>query len=665
VSKKILDIHDEDRFALSDDFIEQYRDRKPDFGGNGLGELVYRRTYSRPKPDGTTEAWWETVRRVVEGVYTIQAWWCNREGLPWSPRKAQRSAREMYERMFAFKFLPPGRGLWALGTDYIEKNGSMALFNCSYISTADIDEHFAAPFTFLMDASMLGVGVGFDTKGAGKVTLAKPNLLAQTEVVEDSREGWVKLIERVLLGYVGGVMPTDIDYSQIRPAGSLLKGFGGVAAGPEPLKRCVADIQRILDPLVGKPITSTAIVDLMNVIGVCVVAGNIRRSAEIALGEPDDDEFLSLKDPSAHGDALMSHRWASNNSIYASIGMDYSRVAELIGKNGEPGLYFIENARAFGRMGDPADHKDDRVTGINPCAEIPLESGEMCNLVETFPSRHDTYEDYQKTLKYAYLLSKTVTLMPTHNALTNRVQKRNRRIGLSQSGIQQAIARRGLREHMRWCDEGYAYIQKLDRMYSEWLTIPYSRKTTTVKPSGSVSTLPYVTPGIHFEHSEFYFRLVRIAKTSHLIGPLMDAGYRIEQDVYDPSSMVVYFPIKAEHFGRAKSDVTLWEQLEHAAQVQYHWADNSVSDTVTFKAHEAADLSRALSLYETRLKSISFLPLDEHGYAQAPYQTITREEYESAILGIKPVRYEGATHEAMELWCDGEACEIPQHAPAA
>jgi len=660
LTKNLIDIQDADRFHLKPTFVEQYRDKPVPFGGNGLGFVVFARTYARPLPDGGTEAWWQTVQRVVEGTYTIQKWWCRREHLPWSDRKAQRSAQEMYDRMFLMKFLPPGRGLWSMGTDYVERNGSMSLYNCSFISTEDIDRNFAAPFTFLMDASMLGVGVGFDTRGAGKVVIQKPVRNGDTHVVADSREGWVGTVRRVLSAYVGrSKLPAEWDYSQVRPAGEPLRGFGGVAAGPEPLRRCVEAIEAILAPLAGKAITSEAIVDVMNVIGVCVVSGNIRRSAEIALGDPDDDVFLNLKNIEVAGDKLMSHRWASNNSVFATVGMDYSKVADLTAANGEPGYFFLDNARAFGRMGDPADNRDVRVTGVNPCAEIALESGEMCNLVETFPSLHDDYEDYRRTLKYAYLFSKTVTLMPTHNALTNRVQKRNRRIGLSQSGIQQAIQRRGLREHMRWCDDGYRYIQELDRMYSEWLAIPRSIKTTTVKPSGSVSQLPGVTPGIHFEHAEFYFRTVRISKISKLLPSLRRAGYRIEDDAYDASSAVVYFPIKAPFFDRSKEDVTIWEQLEMAAAMSEYWADNAVSITVHFKPEERKDIARALQLYETRLKSVSFLPLEEHGYVQAPYQTITEAEYEKAFKKLKPLDLTGDTHEALDQWCDGDSCEIP------
>jgi ribonucleoside-triphosphate reductase (thioredoxin) len=662
LSKKILDIQVEDRFHLKDDFVEQYRDRQPAWGGAGLGYVVYKRTYARPKPDGSTEEWWETVRRVVEGTYTIQKRWCRREDLPWSDRKAQRSAQEMYDLMFNMKFLPPGRGLWAMGTESIERTGSAALMNCAFRSTENIDHNFADPFTFLMDMSMLGVGVGFDTRGAGKVTIAAEyEYTDEPHVVDDSREGWVQLIERVLNAHVGREsFPRKIDYSQIRPAGAPLRGFGGVAAGPEPLRDAVQHICLILGRLAGKPITSEAIVDLMNVIGVCVVAGNIRRSAEIALGDPADETFLALKDPTKFSNELRSHRWASNNSVIAPIGMDYTKVAEITARNGEPGYYWIENARAYGRLADPADYRDEKVAGVNPCAEQPLEDGELCCLVETFPSLHDSYEEYQRTLKFSYLYAKTVTLISTHNRLTNRVQKRNRRIGLSQSGIIQAIQRRGLREHLRWCDDGYRYIQNLDRIYSDWLTIPRSIKTTTVKPSGTVSQLPGVTPGIHFEHSEFYNRTVRVAKTSALLTALRSAGYRVEDDVYDKSSAVVYFPIKAPFFDRAKSEVGMWEQLELAAQMQFWWSDNAVSVTVHFRPEEAKDIARALTLYEGRLKSVSFLPLDDHGYAQAPYQTITADQYEAAASKLKPLVLTGASHEAQDAWCDGDSCEVPQ-----
>lgn len=154
-------------FKLSDIFVERYREIKPPFGFNGLGELTYLRTYSRLKEDGTNEKWYETVRRVVEGTYSIQKHHIDRYGLGWSEEDAQMSAEEMYDRIFYMKFLPPGRGLWAMGTDIIEKRGLFgALQNCGFVSTENLIEDLTKPFEFLMDMSMLGTGVGFDVKGA-------------------------------------------------------------------------------------------------------------------------------------------------------------------------------------------------------------------------------------------------------------------------------------------------------------------------------------------------------------------------------------------------------------------------------------------------------------------------------------------------------------------
>ncbi len=656
-----------ERFKLSDRFIAQYSGKQPDWGP--LGYISFKRTYARPVPGegGRTEEYWETVRRVVEGCYTIQLNHCASLKLPWKPDKAQRSAQEMYRLMWAFKFLPPGRGLWMMGTDYIYERGSAALNNCAFVSTEEIDTDFAEPFCFLMDMSMLGVGVAFDTQGAGRVTIREPQKGEYTHVVEDSKEGWADLIRVVLDSFVGRAKsPAHIDYGKIRPMGSTIHTFGGIAPGPGPLIECVNNIKKILSPRSGHLISSTDITDLMNVIGKCVVSGGVRRTAELALGSPTDTEYLQLKDPKLHGDKLTAWRWASNNSVSAIEGMDYHEVGSQTAKNGEPGYFWQENARAYGRLKDPADYADAKVQGTNPCAEQSLESYEICNLVETFPSRHETLDEYKRTLKFAYLYAKTVTLIPTLNERTNAIMLRNRRIGLSQSGIVESFERHGRREHFRWCDEGYKYIRKLDKIYAGWLCVPESIKKTSVKPSGTVSLLPGVTPGIHYAHSEYYWRTIRIDKTSPLIEPIRRAGYRIEESVYGDNTWVVYFPVKTVHYHRSKDDVSVWEQVENVAQMQYYWADNQVSATITFKPEEAKDIPYILELYENRLKSVSFLPLRDHSYAQAPYQAITKETYELALAKIRGLDFQSInTDEAQDMYCDGDKCELimTEHLP--
>jgi len=657
-----------ERFELDPQFLAQYTGRQPDWGP--LGYVTYKRTYARPVPGEPerTEEYWETCRRVVEGCYTIQLTHCRNLKLPWDKQKAQRSAQEMFRLMWDFKFLPPGRGLWMMGTDYIYQRGSAALNNCAFVSTEEIDFEFSEPFCFLMDMSMLGTGVAFDTKGAGKLVVQQPEVDPDcVHVVEDSKEGWVELVRVILNSYAGKCKrPVRIDYSRVRPQGSPIRTFGGIAPGPGPLMDGVSNADKVLARRIGERITSTDITDLMNVIGKCVVSGGVRRTAELALGDPCDEAYLKLKDPELFPEELRNWRWASNNSISAQLGMDYEGLGTQTAKNGEPGYFWLHNAQAYGRLKDGETWRDAKVAGTNPCAEQSLESYEICNLVETFPSRHETLEDYKRTLKFAYLYAKTVTLVPTHNERTNAIMLRNRRIGLSQSGIIESFERHGRRTHFNWCDEGYKYVCNLDRIYAQWLCVPESIKKTSIKPSGTVSLLPGVTPGIHYAHSEYYLRAMRIDKTSKLVEPLRNAGYHIEESVYGDNTWVVYFPVRTENFDRSKNDVSVWEQVENVAQMQYYWADNQVSATITFRKEEARDIPKILELYETRLKSISFLPLVDHQYAQAPYQEISKEMYEHAVSRLKPLDFSNMyTDESQDLFCDGDKCEliVPEKVP--
>jgi len=562
----------------------------------------------------------------------------------------------MFEKIWNFKMIPPGRGLWMMGTEFIARHGSMSLNNCGFASTEDLDLKYSKAFEFVMDALMLGVGVGFDTNGAGKVTIKQPQEGQFEFQIPDSREGWVDALKLTLEAYFLGKQVPNYDFSEIRPSGKPIRGFGGIASGPEPLKQMLIDIQEILQDRVGKPITSLDIVDIMNLIGRCVVAGNVRRSAEIALGDPTDFEFVTCKQDK---EKLYSHRWASNNSVFARRGLDYSFIADQIAVNGEPGVFWLENAKAYSRMGHPPDYKDKKAAGVNPCGEQTLESFELCCLVETFPSRHESYEEFQDTLKYAYLYAKSVTLVNTHWEETNAVMLKNRRMGISQTGIIEAFVKHGRKSMLEWCDKAYHYLRELDEQYSGWLCIPKSIKLTTVKPSGTVSLLPGVPSGIHYPHSEYYIRRIRISKNSDLIEPIKNAGYYIEDDSYSPNTVVVEFPVHEKHFDRSKNDVSIWEQAENAAAYQKYWSDNQVSITITFKPEEANQIKHVLECYEDQLKSVSFLPIEEHGYEQAPYEEITEEKFKEMSSNIKPLILEDSRDRAIgERYCDSDKCTV-------
>lgn len=651
-------------FRLSDAFINNYKRKKAPFGFNGLGELVYMRTYSRLKPDGKNEMWWETVQRVVEGTFNMQKRHIDAHSLGWNPWKAQHSAQEMYDRIFNMKFLPPGRGLWAMGTPITEERGLFAaLNNCAFVSTENIKEDLAAPFTFLMDASMLGVGVGFDTKGAEKIIIKCPSETRKAEVFEipDTRQGWVESLRLLLESHFLGTAPIEFDYSLIREEGVPIAGFGGVSSGPRPLIELHEKVTEILTAECGNPISITVIVDIMNLIGKCVVAGNVRRTAEIVFGEPDSQEYLDLKNYEVNPHR-MEYGWTSNNSIYAEIGMDYTEACKRVQLNGEPGFAWLDNMQNFSRMNNGPDGKDHRAKGGNPCLEQTLESYELCCLVETFPHNHDSLEDYLKTLKYAYLYAKTVTLGATHWPETNRVMLRNRRIGCSMSGLAQFISSRGLDELRQWMTRGYDTISTLDANYSDWLAVPRSIKTTSIKPSGTVSLLAGATPGMHYPESRFYIRRIRLSHISPLIPSLEKAGYKIEPAVGTPDTVVVEIPVDVGEGIRTAAELSLWEQMSLAAFIQKYWADNQVSCTVTFDPEtEGGQISHALDYFQYQLKGISFLPrLDYGAYPQMPYEAITEEEYEAMLENIGKLsfgRIKGKDAEA-EKFCDSDVCQI-------
>ena len=1228
-------------FRLDPAFVATYATRTPPFGFNGLGELVYLRTYSRVKDDGTKEAWYETVERVINGCYTMQKRHIETHSLGWSDDAGQESAREMYDRMWHMKFLPPGRGLWAMGSPITEERGIYAaLNNCAFVSTAGLSKDLAKPFCFLMDASCLGVGVGFDCKGADTLVIQRPLAEEDHYVVEDSREGWVEALRRLLNSYfIAGSKTQTFDYSHVRPAGLPIKGFGGVSSGSDPLRDMLEKVRTILTGSINKPISITTITDIMNLIGVCIVAGNVRRclpgdalvhtknglvpirdvkigaevltdqgyntvtdhvvqgvqelvkivtqdgvfrctpthrmavlqdvegnyewvtadklqagdrlmstrvaipggktslpssetvvvpeldtkmawfigvfrdagyvhqsyisqvfrldemdialgvqeqlqrfgsdlvveleerdgkltvrcesqplscymakhvklgdtpleapcwilqstvkvrqaylagvydscgrstnpvqvvstvhinwarevqnllyscgiqsrlvtgdscnlvqltstrsiemfidlvnykvnrrftdldfypveiitvlpdtseetydisvkdnhcfyvngylshnTAEIAFGAHDSEEFINLKNYEKNPQR-MAYGWTSNNSIFADLGMDYSKITKQVIANGEPGIAWLNNMQEYSRMNGVADFKDRRVLGGNPCvssdtmvltdkgqvavrdlvgkqftavvdgklypstsrgfwktasdqqllrlqldngsfvrctanhqiltkgenwveagnlkegmevmlsenanfswdnevgteiegyflakaltdddkvpedrsvqfttgliyglledtrvddnigfisikrgnktqleaiqrlllslgiackivennrvvirddslvrfcdrihfqdgnevislcddrftrskffskvlaitpdgredvydATIPgisrftangiivhncleqsLESYELCCLVETFPYNADNREDYLRTLKFAYLYAKTVTLGKTHWADTNRVMLRNRRIGCSISGIAQFISKYSLEEFRVWCEEGYGVIQHYDEIYANWLCVPRSIKTTSIKPSGSVSLLAGATAGMHYPESRFYIRRMRLSDNSPLIAGLLAGGYHVEKDTYSANTMVVEVPIDSGEGVRTQREVSMWEQLALAAFLQRHWADNQVSCTVTFDpATEGSQIEHALNYYQYQLKGISFLPrLAAGAYAQMPYEAITEETYKEKVALLKKTVLTEIQDAVAERFCDGDTCTL-------
>ena len=996
-------------FKLSEEFVDSYRNKEVPWGfrdaaGSPVSEIIFFRTYSRKKPDGSKETWVDACERVINGMYSLQKDHAKVNRLPWSDVKAHRSAEEAFDRMFNFKWTPPGRGIWMMGTELVNKHrNSAALQNCAFLSTADIDKRDpGAAFGWLMEASMLGVGVGFDTKGSEKdITIVPPRVSGEEYVIPDSREGWVESTRLLINAYLSnGVLPV-FNYDEIRPAGEPIKTFGGTAAGPEPLIKLHEKLRELFEANVGKKLNSLMIMDIANLIGVCVVSGNVRRSAELAMGSLHDEDFLNAKNYDKHPERG-EWGWMSNNSVEAQVGDDLSHIVEGIALNGEPGVIWMDVTRDYGRLIDPPNYKDWRAQGYNPCAEQSLESYEMCvsgdtriqtegglykirdvvgqtvrvwngeewaevtpfstgvnelyrvtfsdgsyldatpghewsvktptgrkfrklqtkdlsvgmvlpefnldnpygkrednaytygwvagdgyldgnrvmalvksdeyrvlsllggtvykeqsfnndsevqysrvnvsdtvpfdaavamrredrlpeevftwdaesvsdfmggwidtdgslvqnpntdhyvlygsegklreaqillrrigvnhaslrlfsekgtqtnkgvrnqdlyrllipsyeadrintrvkvatrfgdrnrvnnahpdgnqidgarkqkivsiekvsdaadtycfnepkrgmgvfgnvltyqcTLVETFLNRHEDKEDFLRTLKFAFLYAKTVTLLPTHWDRTNAVMQRNRRIGVGTSGHANFADNRGMPELREWLDEGYHEVSRWDREYSEWLGVRESIKTTTVKPSGTVSLLAGESPGVHWSPGgEYHLRGVVFQKDDPMVPLFEAAGYEIQESVYTPeTSVFVQFPIHSKA-KRSEKDVTIFEKANLAVNAQRYWSDNSVSVTVSFDAKdEAKHVPTVLQMHEGALKTVSFLPQGNDVYEQQPYQQIEKEEYlefQDTLLKVDLSSVYGNGLDAEgERGCTTDACEMP------
>jgi ribonucleoside-triphosphate reductase (thioredoxin) len=667
-------------FKLSEEFVGGYKERKAPFGyrdaaGNSVGEITFLRTYSRLKEDGTKETWVDVCERVINGMYSIQKDHAKSQRLPWNDSKAQASAKEAFERLFELKWSPPGRGLWVMGTPLVNtQRNSAALQNCAFVSTKEMTKNDPAkPFTFLMEASMLGVGVGFDDKGADKEFTIYAPQGEETYVVPDTREGWVKTLELIINAYLRPDTKAPVfDYSEVRPEGTPIKTFGGTAAGPEPLERLVNHITKLFSGRAGEKVTRKDIADIGNMIGVCVVSGNVRRSAELLIGRIDDPDFLNLKNADVYPERNSydpknpGWAWMSNNSVEAYVGANLDPIVDGIARNGEPGVIWLDVSRQYGRLVDPPNNKDYRVEGYNPCAEQSLESYEMCTLVETYLNRHETLEDYKRTLKFAYLYAKTVTLLPTHWAETNAIMQRNRRIGTSMSGVANFADNRGLPKLREWMDQGYETIKYYDTNYSEWLGIRESIKTTTIKPSGTVSILAGESPGVHWTPGGKYFmRTIRFANSDPMLPLFKMANYKVEPASESPNTTsVVYFPIKSES-KRAEKDVSIYEKMALAAYAQRYWSDNSVSVTISFNPEtESEAVGTVLHLYDGQLKTVSFLPSGNFTYPQMPYTQITEADYEEeGVMRLFPIDFSGvyagmAADAIGEAYCTTDACEV-------
>ena len=647
-------------FKLDKNSLKIYDGVLP-FHNNPLGEIVYQRTYSRIKDDGTKEKWNDTIERVINGCYSLQKKHMSENKLRWDEDDKQIEAQDMYDSMFKKKFLC-GRGLWAMGTKITEERGLYeALNNCTFISTSEMWTRPSLPYKYLLNMSMLGIGCGFDTRAVDSfINVNGPDKKIKKLVISDDREGWVNSVGELIDSYFYSTETIEFDYSKIRKGGSPIKTFGGVSSGPEPLEKLHENIRKTLDNNLGKSITVTTIVDIMNHIGCCVVSGNIRRTAEMAIGDAKCEEFLNLKNYKLHPERV-TYGWTSNNTVACDDNdVDYDKIASLIATNGEPGVVWLQNCKAYGRMCEEKEFDDIMCQGLNPCGEVTLESFEFCNICDVFISACDDMQDFFETLKYAMIYCKTVSLGKSKEwPEVNQVMLKNRRLGISISGITDFLATHKLSELQEWCELGYHILQNLDETYSKYFCVRKSIKMTCIKPSGTISLIAGCSPGMHFNQSQYYIRRIRLSINSDILPALQKAGYHVEPCVINKDTMIVEIPVRTKN-KKTISDVSMWEQLNLAAFLQKYWADNSVSCTVTFSKYEEKDLATALQYYQYQLKNVSFLPRKScEIYQQMPYEEITFKQYVIMMEKIEQIIFNSAVDDAKEeQFCNNDSCSL-------
>jgi ribonucleoside-triphosphate reductase len=647
--------------VLSEEFLSKYRGRHPKWGFNGLGYIVFKRTYARMKLDGTTEEWWETVERCVRGAQKIGAQYTREE------------AERLYDHVFNLRCNFAGRMLWQLGTDTVDRFGLPSLCNCWWVN---INEPEA--FCFLFEHLMLGGGVGFSVRreDVHELPKIKDHVIIECKntkdadfIVPDSREGWVELLRKILESYF--VTGKSFSYSTIliRGSGEKINGFGGTASGPQILIDGLTSICGIFNKRIGKKLRSIDVLDICNILGSIVVSGNVRRSAQIAIGDADDKLFLMAKRWDLGN--IPNWRAMSNNTIGAD---DYSYLSNdfWAGYNGDGEAYGLFNRSLCERYGRLIDgpmskcdiypRKKDNISGANPCAEANLEHGEPCDLGELYIHNIDSVDVAIDCAKLVYKTQKAILTLPSISKWTNEVVKRNMRIGLGVTGICEDLSKIG------WLDQCYRELRKFDKIWSKIRGWAECIKMSVIKPSGTLSLLAGCTPGGHPAYARYFIRRIRMASGDSLVAVCRNLGCHIEyvkkfDGSDDYSTVVVEFPCESSETAVLAENCSAIEQLEIMKTLQTVWADQSVSVTVYYKKEELADIKNWLKdNYEQNVKTVSFLLHNDHGFKQAPYETISRERYQELSLGIKPISsvisgYDtGGSLDVQE--CAGGACPI-------
>jgi ribonucleoside-triphosphate reductase (thioredoxin) len=623
--------------------------------------FIHASRYARWRDDlGRRETWEETVQRLVD-YYRDKTML---EGGRYRFNPAIR--KELYEAIVNMEVMPSMRAMMTAGLALDRCN--VGAYNCAYLPVDSIRS-----FDEAMYILMCGTGVGFSVEEQYVRQLPRiSEHFEQSEttiVVGDSKDGWCRAFRELLTLLVAGQVPRW-DVSGVRPAGARLKTFGGRASGPEPLVRLFEFTCRVFKNASGRRLTSLECHDLMCMVADVVVVGGVRRSAMISLSDLGSEPMAKAKS-GAWWEGHVYRQLANNSAVYngkPDVGEFLKEWKSLYdSKSGERGIF---NRDASKRIVERLGKRDpNHEFGTNPCSEIILRPFQFCNLTEVVVRPDDTDADLKRKVRLATILG-TIQSTFTDFKYLRKIWQRNteeeRLLGVSLTGIADNKTLFGTTSG-KLLNELKELANEVNAEWADRLRIPRSAAITCVKPSGTVSQLVNSASGIHPRWSPFYLRTVRNDVKDPISQFLIDAGVPHEQDQRNPSAVVFSFPQKAPDGSVVRTGIKAVDFLDVWKSFQENWCEHKPSVTISVAEDEWMDVAAWTYNNFDILSGVSYLPFDPTEYPQAPYQTLTEEQYNEwvqkmpqSIDWTRLSEYEKEDHTtgSQELACVAGICDI-------
>ncbi len=608
------------------------------------------------------ETWTETTNRVVNYLKEL------------SNNKLEEKEYERIRNFMLEMKATPSMRLIAMAGEAARRQ-NIAIYNCSFLPIDSIDAWVEA-----LIISMSGCGVGFSVEKQfiEKLPIVKKQETVsetRTHLIKDDTDGWAGAVRDGLISWFNGE-DVNFDYSQIRPAGSVLKVKGGRASGPEPLRKMLDFARKIILNAQGRKLTPLEAHDIMCEVGNAAVSGGMRRTAMISLFDWDDKEMRNCKNGDLTGN---EQRWNSNNSAVwpkdispVDVMKQFIEMDE--GQRGEPGIFSRDSARATmpKRRLDLGEYS----WGTNPCGEIVLRPYEFCNLTIAIARENDTFEELKEKVEVATIIG-TIQSMATNFPGLREQWKKNceeeRLLGVDITGQMDCKLLNGFtdKEEIEWTlEQLQSHSVDINKKYAKKLGINQSASITCNKPSGNSSQLFACSSGIHARHYPYYIRNVRVNPKSPIFKVLQDAKVPMDpengQTAENANAWVIHFPTKSPDGAVLQQHLSAIKQCEVWLRNKKYWTEHNPSVTITYKADELPELTGWIWNHKDIVGGMSFLPQFDAKYYQMPYEPITKEKYEELSSAFPKIDFSklylyektDMTTAAQELACFAGACEI-------